>query len=421
MGVFSFNSERLRSFIDIMVHPTQEMRPPDGAFFRGGPQWPHFQAQIFARHCRGAIPKPVDARPLPAQAEWPYFDPRCLPAFWPHLYGEAAPRPQDWRRTLPALADAYAPLTDPAGETVDAGIWCGPIALHFGHMVADFSMRITGSSRVDATARLVFSLPPFRDVAPPPYFWDIIDHLGVDRRRVLLVRKPTRFSRLSVLPQAERPAGGGPNRRHLRLMDAIAGSGTASERDLGHVFVSRARLAEGRFAGEAYIEEALTRAGVTVFHPETVDLHAQLRLYRRARTLVFSEGSALHALQLLGHVNADIIVLVRRPRRRMALASLRPRARSLHYLEAVRGLVHGLSRSGRTIRRAGMSVLDEPRFLAGLERTGIGLAPFWDRRAYAERRDADIAAWIAQRRAAGPYPGEQAMIEAQLRALCLQA
>jgi hypothetical protein len=421
MGFLSFTHERLRSFRKIMVHPTQEMRPPDGAFFRGGPEWPYFQAQIFARHCRGALPKPVDSRPLAARAAWPYFDPRFLPAFWPHLYGDAQPAPQDSRHGMATLADAHAALPGQAKERVDAGIWCGPITLHFGHMVADFGMRIVGSSRVDAATPLVFSLPPFRDFEPPPYFWDIVDHLGVDRRRVLLVRKPTRFDRLFVLPQAERPAGGAPSRRHLRLMDAITGSGTANDRDLGHVFISRGRLAEGRFAGESYIEEALAGAGVAVFHPETVDLHAQLRLYRRARTLIFSEGSALHALQLLGHLDADIIVLVRRPRRRMAAASLRPRARSLRYLEAVRGLVHGLSRSGRTIRRAGISVLDEPRFLAGLKRTGIDLAPFWDPMAYAERRDADIAAWIARRRAAGPYPGEQAMIEEQLRALCLQA
>jgi hypothetical protein len=421
MGFLSFTHERLRSFRNIMVHPTQEMRPPDGAFFRGGPEWPHFSTQIFARHCRGTLPKPVDSRPLAARAEWPYFDPQFLPAFWPHLYGDAQPAPQDSRRALARLADAHAPTSEQVIETMDAGIWCGPITLHFGHMVADFSMRIAGSSRIDAATPLVFSLPPFRDFAPPPYFWDIIDHLGVDRRRVLLVHKPTRFHRLSVLPQAERPVGGGPSRRHLRMMDAITGSDTVTDRDLGHVFVSRGRLAEGRFAGESYIEEALADAGVAVFHPEAVDLHAQLRLYRRARTLIFSEGSALHALQLLGRLDADIIVLVRRPRRRIAAASLRPRARSLHYLEAVRGLVHGLSRSGRTIRRAGMSVLDEPRFLAGLKRTGIDLAPFWDPMAYAERRDADIAAWVAQRRAAGPYPGEQAMIDEQLRALCLRA
>jgi hypothetical protein len=421
MGVFSLTYNHLRSFRDIMVHPTQEMRPPDGAFFRGGPEWPHFSTQIFARHCRGALPKPVDSRPLAARAEWPYFDPRFLPDFWPHLYGDAQPAPQDCRGGMPGLADAHAPASDQVIEAMDAGMWCGPITLHFGHMVADFSMRIARSSRADAAAPLVFTLPPFRDFAPPPYFWDIIDHLGVDRRRVLLVRKPTRFRRLSVLPQAERPVGGGPSRRHLRLMDAITGSGTASDRNLGHVFVSRGRLAEGRFAGESYIEEALVGAGITVFHPESVDLHAQLRLYRRARTLVFSEGSALHALQLLGHLDADIIVLVRRPRRRIAAASLRPRARSLRYLEAVRGLVHGLSPSGRTIRRSGMTVLDEPRFLAGLKRTDIDLAPFWDPMAYVERRDADIAAWVAQRRAAGPHPGEQAMIDEQLRALCLRA
>jgi hypothetical protein len=421
MGFLSFTHERLRSFTDITVHPTQELRPPDGAFFRGGPEWPYFGMQILARHCHGAIPRPVDTRPLPARAGWPYFDPEFLPTFWPHLYGDPLPAPGDWRRSLPRLADAHAPTSDQVSDRVDAGIWCGPIILHFGHIVADFAMRIAGSARLDPATPLVFSLPPFRDVEPPPYFWDIVDHLGADRRRILLLRKPTRFDRLFVLPQAERPAGGGPSRRHLRLMDAITGAQTAGDRDIEQVFVSRARLAEGRFAGEAYIEEALSRAGVTIFHPETADLQAQLRLYRRTRSLIFSEGSALHALQLLGHLDADIIVLVRRPRRRMAAACLRPRARSLDYLEAVRGLVHGLSRSGRTIRRAGMSVLDEKLFLAGLARRGIELAPFWDQRAYAERRDADIARWIAQRRAAGTYPGEQAMIDEQLRALCLRA
>jgi hypothetical protein len=34
MGFFSFLDDRVRVFRDILVHPTQEMRDPDGAFFR---------------------------------------------------------------------------------------------------------------------------------------------------------------------------------------------------------------------------------------------------------------------------------------------------------------------------------------------------------------------------------------------------
>ena len=158
-------------------------------------------------------------------------------------------------------------------------------------------MRIAASSRFDPEMPLVFSVPPLRDPEPPSHFWEITDHFAIERPRVLLVRTPTRFGRLYVLPQAERPFGGAPSEQHLDLMDAISAHIKAPDRDLDYVFVSRSRLPDGRFAGERYLDDALTAAGVAVVHPETEALPNQLRLYRRARTLIFSEGSAVHALQ----------------------------------------------------------------------------------------------------------------------------
>jgi hypothetical protein len=412
MGVLSFLYDHLRTFENILVHPSQEMRAPDGTFFRGGPEWPHFATQVFARHCRGAIPRPIDSAPLPALPDWPYYDPQVFLA----LFG-----PEDRRKGIAALADVHAPLSGAAVERADEGIWCGPIILHFGQMIADFGMRIAASGRIDPAMPLVFTMPPLRDIVPAPYFWEIIDHLGVDRGRVLLVRKPTRFGRLYVLPQAERLFSSGPSRRHLRLMDEITKPSAPSECDLDCVYVSRALLPEGRFAGEPYLDAILTAAGVTVFHPETVDVQAQLRLYRRARRLIFSEGSAMHALQLLGHLESDIAVLARRPGYRLAAANLRPRARSLRYLQAARGLVPTLSPAGHPVHRAGISVLDEAACIAGFRSIGIELAGHWDSRAYAERRDADIAAWLAYREAAGTHPDERAIIERHLRALRLPA
>src|SRR5260370_11005867 len=102
------------------------------------------------------------------------------------------------------------------------------------------------------------------DAHPPPFFWRMRDPLQVDRRRVMLICKPTRFARLSVLPQAERRHGGGPSRRHLRLMEIIAGPPSPRDRDLSCVFVSPARMPKGPFAGEPYLDQTLAAARVTL-------------------------------------------------------------------------------------------------------------------------------------------------------------
>src|SRR5215212_2169796 len=168
---------RIRTFRDIVVYPTQELLQhlSGGAFFRGGPNWPRFPMQIYARHCWNLIPRPVDSRPHRAE---------------------------------------------PPSARIERGIWCGPVSNHFGHMVADFGMRIAVSSRLDPVTPLIFSIAP--DVPePPPFFWQILDHLGVDQCRVLLVRQPTRCGELLVVPQAERRFGGRPSRQHLQMMDAL--------------------------------------------------------------------------------------------------------------------------------------------------------------------------------------------------------
>jgi hypothetical protein len=406
MSMLSLPFDRARRFTDIVVHPTQELPHPTG--FRGGPDWPRFEAQILARQCWGLIPRPVDRRPHPATAEWPYFDRER------YLNPDYAAR----RRWRPILAEPRRQPPACGIARADAGIWCGPVHEHFGVMIADYAGRIAASSRLDPAMPLIFSLPPLPEAAPPPFFWRIIDHFGVDRRRVMLVRQPTRFARLFVCPQAERPNGGGPGRRYLRLLDRLCGP-PPGDGDRPAVFVSRSRLERGNFAGESYLDAVMAAAGLTVFHPQTADLFEQLRLYRQASRLVFSEGSALHALQLLGHFDAEIVVLTRRPGNRLAAASLRPRARALRYLNVARGIVHGLNRLGEDSHAKGISVIDEARLAAGLRALGIDIERRWDAEAYAARRDADIAAWVADRLAAPAHPSEPATVARRLAALSL--
>src|SRR5205814_9076272 len=92
---------------------------------------------------------------------------------------------------------------------------------HFGHMVADFGMRIAASSLLDETTPLVFSIWRDPKAEAPPFFWQIIDHLAIDRSRIMFVREPMRFGGLWVLLEAERRFGRGPSRPQLRVMCAL--------------------------------------------------------------------------------------------------------------------------------------------------------------------------------------------------------
>lgn len=369
-----------QTFRDVLVMPIESFH--QGAMVRGGPAWPRFPWQVRARHSRGLLPIPRDAAP--------------------------------------------SRLAPPEAELAEAA-WVGPVSFHFGHQVADFGMRLAASA-YGTDGPLLFAMRPEDQPEPPAFFWQILEHLAVDPARVVLARVPTLVRRLHVFPPAERRGGLlGPSRRHLDLMDRITArpqSDPGSEAPRERVYVSRSKLQAkqsvftvGQLAGEAYFESLLAGAGVTVVHPEEITVAEQMDLYRRAALLVFAEGSALHGLQLLGRIGADVAVINRRRWSRVGASSLRPRARSLTYVSAIRGVIHGLRPDGRPDKVRGIAVLEPSRLLDRLARLGLDLRAAWDRDAYLARRDRDIEAWIAATVARDLHPGAPAAIEACLRRL----
>ena len=368
-----------RVFRDVTVLPTQGLRNGMGrapsrltrGVFRGGPLFPLFALRWRARHCRGPIPGPCDLRPAPAAAVH-------------HL---------------------------------PAGVWCGPASPHFGHMIADFAMRLPRAALAGPGWPLVFSVGPAELPEPEPFFWQILAHFGVGPERVVLVREPTRFARLAVPPQAERLGGPGPSRAHLDRMDAVAAAHGPPGPPIPCLFVTRAGLADGRIAAEPYLAEALARAGVTVMAPERASLAAQLDAYRRARRIVFSEGSALHALQLLGRLPAEVAVLVRRPGRRLARRALRPRLAALAYWSPIRGQVLGCNARGRPQWDRALTLIEPRLLLACFAGFGVDLAAHWDAAAYEAALRADIGAWVAYNRALDIHAGARAMIARSLARL----
>jgi hypothetical protein len=343
---------RPRCFEDILVHPTYDLLRPPFMLFRGGPAWPRFWLQRDARHCRYPVPLPLDRRP-------------------------------------------YAP-SSAVEDREPIGIWCGPVSEHFGHAITDFGGRLAYSSRFKPDVPLIFSaLPGGR--TPPQFFFQMMAHFGVAAERIMIVSRPTLFDRLYVFRQAERQFGGPPDPRYLALLDEIV-TVPRSSNDGSRLFVSRAGLPKGRIAGEAYLETILAQVGFEVFRPELVSLEEQMMRYRKADHLLFSEGSAIHGLQLLGSIPARVTVICRRQGHRIAQPAIQARARSLDYIDCVDGLVYGARPSGGPQRSSGMSVLNVHGCVAAFAKAGIDVGHFWDREAYIARRDQDIVNWIEYRR-----------------------
>lgn len=218
--------------------------------------------------------------------------------------------------------------------------WIGPFYNHFGHQIQDFSSRILGSLAAEPEAILVYALR-HGQTSCPDWFWQINEWFGVPQTRIVLVSEPTLFPTLSVVPQ---PEWAGTNAENIPpdpdYIDALTNH---AHNELGHsaarsgrYFISRAQLASGsNILGESVIGEQLTRFGFVNVFPETLKLRDQLGLFAAAETLLFSSGSAIHGLQLLGRNVGEVAVLRRHPDGRNYAAILAARCETHMEIDCV--------------------------------------------------------------------------------------
>lgn len=137
---------------------------------------------------------------------------------------------------------------------------------------------------------------------------------------------------------------------------------SATSRPTSHSLGSAGVSPESRIS-----KRSLPRPGFTSCDPEELPLVEQLATYLASDEILFSEGSAIHVLQLLGSIPSRTSVLVRRPGYKLAIRSLAPRALGMDYHEVSAGIAHGLLPSGKPALSIGMSILDENALLDALD------------------------------------------------------
>ncbi len=222
--------------------------------------------------------------------------------------------------------------------------WCGPLAFHFGHQIADFGSRVLLAS-VDPRGGELLWCPwlagsTWDDLKPWQQF--LLTYLNPGGKHHRIADAPVLARELIVVPQQARMRSA-PTLAHLEALNWC--ESTLNRRSSGVVYVSRALFAPcrdaatlvGAYAGEALFERILQEKGVTVIHPESLSLREQLEIYLGASALIVAEGSAQHALELLGvHCRKSVVIICRRDQLQGMELPLKARFPRVQFIQAFR-------------------------------------------------------------------------------------
>jgi hypothetical protein len=186
-------------------------------------------------------------------------------------------------------------------------LYGGVFLRHYGHFLLESLSRLWA---IRAFPNLPIVWQFFKEQRRPDAWQaDMLDILGIEQSRVMLIRQPTRFATLIAPDEGVRIN----TFFHETQIAALASYQFRTPRKLNRVWLSRRRLADnaGRVMEEELIEERLARLGWRVVSPEALSVRAQLETMADAETLGGFVGSAFHTL-VLGREVQTKVRMVRR-------------------------------------------------------------------------------------------------------------
>ncbi len=166
------------------------------------------------------------------------------------------------------------------------------------------------------------------------------------------------------------------------------------------LYVSRSALEpQGNILGEIYFEQHLEREGFTVFRPEEFRFTSQMDHYRKAKIVIFPEGSACHGTELMGTNMMGRTFIVPRRRGQMHIFQRVVEPRSACF-KAIDGCVEYLGtasadrRNGTPLSHIGVSWIDIESTVAFFRSHGLALLRTISEKDYAEAAEIDFQRYL---------------------------
>jgi hypothetical protein len=154
----------------------------------------------------------------------------------------------------------------------------------------------------------------------------LIAGLSVAQSRLILIDKPLSFEKL-VVPRQGSLLGFGPLSPQYEAVFPPRSGAVNKEPSIipgRRIYISRSEyLFRGSYLGEPLVERILERDGkFEILHPQNHAVVDVLQKLQSCETTVFSEGSALHLLELCRRRPPNVFVICRRPRAEMSFGPL---------------------------------------------------------------------------------------------------
>ena len=223
-----------------------------------------------------------------------------------------------WIRAGKAMPAPTLGPQEPVQDLPGRHLFAGHFRRHFGHFLVESTARLWAldhAGPVDGILYLPYRGDTERGIDGHDGFFDLLE-IATPRRASPGVLRVERL----IVPElgfgwGDRFAGSPAYRAFIRgRLAHVAPDGP------DRLYVSRARLRaeRGGVLGETLIEDAMTRAGFEVFHPERHPVAVQIARYKAARQIVGLDGSAFHLAAFVVRPETRVTMILRRSRANIA-------------------------------------------------------------------------------------------------------
>lgn len=194
-------------------------------------------------------------------------------------------------------------------------LYAGVFIDHFGHFSAECVHRLYGRRVSPELHRIkvAFHVSGRRGFKPGRWVYNALRLFGVSRNDLVAIDRPLRFSNLYVPLQGRTLGGPSLVPDYPKLLPLAPRAVRAPENADEVLYLSRSKhFFSGSYLGETHVERLLAAAGATVIYPEELETADLVGRLRAARIAIFSEGSAIHNLELCGPTGLRVFVIGRR-------------------------------------------------------------------------------------------------------------
>lgn len=207
---------------------------------------------------------------------------------------------QESRRTWSSRVPVYV---RPGKRVNGEYLFGGYLFAHYGHFLLESLSRIRGMLRYEGLPTVFFS-----HTKQFPCWQNAIFGILGPTNKIILAHEPMQFECV-VFTEPECIL-------HYHIADAMMDTmgryvcrGDASGKN---VWLSRRQCPGGGLTNEAVIEDALSRRGWEIYHPQDHSVAQQVEVLAGARNVAGLDGSAFYTLLLARTVASNVLVISRR-------------------------------------------------------------------------------------------------------------